>query len=135
MLTDPDLTALILLVALIHPESADIKDEALPSRRPEVSITLIVAASHPPCWFAIAVSDTHALRSHALLPVRLETLNALIARFSPCTVTLAEPVDAAFTMIEELKLANPVDSVAEVVPAREPTVCDILKLRTAPTPA
>lgn len=61
-------------------------------------------------------------------------LDALIARFSPCTVTLAQPVVAAFTMMDELKLANPVDSIPEVVPAREPTVCDSLTLRTVPPP-
>ena len=92
------------------------------------------AAVSRPWRHHIDVSDTHVLRSQALLPVRLETLDEPSARLCPCTVRLAEPVDAEFDSVTVLSSVDATDSASEVVPTSVPTVCDILMLRSVPYP-
>jgi hypothetical protein len=75
------------------------------------------------------VSDSHALPSHELCPVRLQAEYAVDPRLSPYAVTRAAPVDPAFDIVAVLRSGGPTDKSQVALPTARPTVWDSLALR------
>ena len=81
------------------------------------------------------VSDSHAVLSHAVRPTRVPTVYVAYPKLNPCTVTLAEPVDAAFRLRTALIRPTSVLYPCERLPDCSPLVITTRRLPLNPCPA
>ena len=87
-----------------------------------------------PVWHRADVSDSHVVRSHAVSPNRDPAVYVSRPMLAPCTVTLAEPVDAAFLLRIMLNRPTSVLYPCDRLPTRSPLVNNIRRLPLIPCP-
>ena len=134
MLNDPVAAWFAMRSTLASVESADTASVALPCRSPTVKAASLVPISPCPTWHRTDVSDSHALRSHALPPVRPDPDDPASPRPDPAIVTLIDPVAARFDMCRELPAAWSADSASVALPCASPAVSVVARVAASLCP-
>lgn len=80
------------------------------------------------------MSDSQLVISHVVAPCRTAALNAPAPKPAPCTLTLAEPVAAAFTRLSTLVPPISSDTPTVTLPMRPPTLTATTRLCPLPVP-
>jgi hypothetical protein len=93
-LADPVEAPLVLRMTLSTPTSIDRPELTLPYLTPTLIPTSWLPVTPRPTWHRRDVSASHVVRSHAVLPTRIEAVYVVSPRLDPCTVTLDDPVAA-----------------------------------------
>jgi hypothetical protein len=94
MLAEPVAAPFILRMTLSMPTSIDRPELTLPYLTPTLIPTSRLPVTPCPTWHRRDVSASHVVRSHAVLPTRIEAVYVVSPRLDPCTVTLDDPVAA-----------------------------------------
>lgn len=120
-LADPVVAAFVLSTELLMSESKENPWVLLPTVC-NVTDTWRLPITPSPVWHRTDVSDAHAVLSHAVRPKRDPAVYVPSPKLAPCTVTLAEPVDAAFRLRTPLNRPTSVLYPCERLPNRTPLV-------------
>ena len=116
-LDDPVPSPLDVRTALAPSISTVNASDALPARRPEVTVMRRLEGDPSPTFADKAVSDAQEVSSHADHPAEAAHVGALAPRCAPCTVTLAAPDAALFRVPTRLVLTESTVKPSDVVPA------------------
>ena len=81
-----------------------------------------------PVWHRVDVSDSHVVRSHAVWPILIDPVYVASPMPEPCTVTLADPVEARFDWRDTLSTATSTESTCVTLPSPRPVVNDNRKV-------
>ena len=121
-LADPVAPRFARLVALVREDSDENASEALPARPPMLATNSRLPTTPCPPAHRIDVSDSQLVLSHAVWPGRTPPLYPPCPRPPPCTVTLDDPVPAAFTRLCTLIESRSADIGCVTVPTCTSTV-------------
>ena len=105
-LADPVTAMLALPIALTMLASCDIPALTLPCLTPMLILSCRVPITPCPAWHRIAVSASHVVRSHPVLPNLVDAVCAPSPSPDPCTVTLDDPVAARFVRLAPLPMPS-----------------------------
>ena len=130
-LADPVAPLFARLIALVGEDSDESATEALPARAPILATARRLPATPCPPAHRIDVSDSQLVLSHAVRPGRIPPLYPPYPRPPPCTVTLDDPVPAAFARLCTLIESRSADMSCVTVPACDPAVIFILVVAPA----
>ena len=134
--TDPVPAAFAPLVTLIACAATDTPLVSVPDLPPAViTVRPLLSLVVSDALHAIAVSDSHVERSHAVSIPRALALDAKSPRPAPCTVTLADPDAATLLARTLLPTATAKDNAPLTLPARIPVVTASRWLPTPPWPS
>ena len=108
--------------------------DMLPTRTPADTDTRLLRARPWPTWHRTDESDSHVVRSQAVPPTDIDNVYPASPRFEPCTVTLADPVAAAFERLKTLSDARSAEKAVVKLPTRNPAVTPTRRLPICPCP-
>ena len=121
-LTDPVLCRFAFWTELMMEMSDDHKFDVLPDRPPDVTANLRDERSVLGCRPRTVESENHSVDSQ-LVPDALTRLLAIHPpRPEPCTVRLADPVEAPLPLSLTLTIATSAETLCVALDARDPTV-------------
>ena len=103
---DPLPPAFALRPELAIAESTENAQLMLPTRCTALITTSPLRTIPAPASHRTDVSDSHAVRSHAVLPTPIEAVYVVSPRPDPCTVTLDDPVAARLLRLDTLAMLS-----------------------------
>jgi hypothetical protein len=121
-LADPVAPLFARLIPLVGEDSDENASEALPTRAPILATNRRLPATPCPKPHRIDVSDSQLVLSHAVCPGRIPPLYPPCPRPPPSTVTLGDPVPAAFARLCTLSESRSADISCVTVPTCTSTV-------------
>ena len=134
MLSEPDPPALLRRVTLIEPTSSEKDPLRLDTDAPPLSLTTRLPFNNCPIPQRNDVSDNQPVLSHAVTPTRTDPQKDTPPKFDPCTVTLVDPDDPAFTRARMLNTPASEESTLVKLPKATDEVTSIRKLPADPPP-
>ena len=121
--TEPVVTPLFGTAALKCPPSKDCAPDRLPVLPKTLVLSIKLAYSPDPTRDLTALSDAHSVPSHHVSPADTDPVYAASPSPAPCTVTLADPVDARFAaVIPDSSWSS--ENATDTLPAAKPAVTD-----------
>ena len=131
-LDDPVEARLLASAVLVDAVSNVHASVAVPTCCPDVNVICADCAHPAPAAHRIEVSDSQAVRSVPVLRSERADENETRPKFAPCTVKLAEPVEARFVRRKALSTPMSADIGRVALPARNPIVRETCRVPLAP---
>lgn len=123
-LSDPDVAPLAPMLTLTAPDANDTLRDTLPIRPPVVITAFRLPDAPPPPLQRTDVSASQIVASHPVEPIRSPPEYIARPMLPPRTVTLLDPLDAAFACMVTLKDTPSVEYSPLAVPTLAPIVID-----------
>jgi hypothetical protein len=133
-LADPVVATFVRRTELLVPESNEKLCDLLPTFC-DVTDIWRLPITPSPVWQRTDVSDSQTVLSHVVSPSPDPTVYVASPMLAPCTVTLADPVDAAFLLRTTLNRPTSALYPCERLPKRNPLVIATLRLPLRLCPA
>eukprot|EP00291_Cryptomonas_curvata_P005011 CAMPEP_0172206896 /NCGR_PEP_ID=MMETSP1050-20130122/33499_1 /TAXON_ID=233186 /ORGANISM="Cryptomonas curvata, Strain CCAP979/52" /LENGTH=241 /DNA_ID=CAMNT_0012886083 /DNA_START=1011 /DNA_END=1734 /DNA_ORIENTATION=+ len=133
-LAEPVAALLVGKDELIRPKCTENRDDTEPTPRPKVKENLLLPAKLKKLWHSTNVSDSHVDRSHVVCPADPKAVYAASPMLAPCTVTLADPVDALLVLRTMLSMPTSKDRLELTLPYLAPTLIPTSRLPITPCP-
>jgi hypothetical protein len=109
-------------------------DDAEPTPRPSETNNLLLLKMLCELWHRTDVSDSHVDRSHVVRPADPKAVYAASPMLAPCTVTLADPVEALLVLRTMLSMPASNDRPELTLPYLAPTLIPTSRLPITPCP-
>ena len=120
---------------LISPAPAEYTTLTLLTRCPTLTEASRLPLTPDPAWHREDVSDSQDVRSQAVDPNLVENVSPASPSPDPCKVTLADPEDPLFSLVNTLTIATSIDMDTLMLPTRDAALIKTRRLPITPDPA